>query len=301
MDKMIYGRRLSSVLRLPGFFHLFYDEFVNGGHLLGINSAFIALATMMIFNLSFRWDILVMLYFLTMIIYGFDHIYDIKHDSLNTRVEYINRNKRLYSIKIALFCVFFLIMLFSYGTMFSILLGLCILFLGISYTLWFKALTKKIIGFKTFYVASTLALAILFTATFFHTVFPVEIVFFTCYTATSCFMNCSLCDIKDMETDKKHGLKTLPLVLGKQRFFFFITGINTVSLIISTLLVTLQVIPFYFISLLGFNMFWYLIILKGMKPDIDYHWFTTRIMDSMEIISFLILFTGKTLITGNIL
>jgi len=137
----------------------------------------------------------------------------------------------------------------------------------------------------------------MFTALFYHISIPVEIIFFIGYTGISIFLNCSFCDIKDMKSDKEQGLKTLPLVLGKEHFFMFLIIMNALLLSVLVLLVFLQFLPFYFISLVGFNILWFIVIRKGMRPDIDYHRFSTRIMDSMEIYSFLFLFIGKTMMT----
>ena len=105
------------------------DEFVNGGHLLGINFSFIGLVTMIIFIESFRWEIVVMIYFLTMTIYGFDHYYDLKQDKTNhnDRVVYVTRNKRVYPYKITFFCIIFLLLLFVGKVLIlSIHLNVCI-------------------------------------------------------------------------------------------------------------------------------------------------------------------------------
>ena len=103
-----------------------------------------------------------------------------------------------------------------------------------------------------------------------------------------------------MKSDMKQGLKTIPLFLGKQHTFILMAGINSMSIFALVILLALQVIPLYFIALIGFNIYWYLVILKGMQPDIDYHRFSARVLDSMDIFCFLILFTGKILITGSI-
>ena len=51
------------------------DEFIHGGHLLGINCALSGLATMIIFDLTVQWEIFLLLYFLTQAVYGFDYYY----------------------------------------------------------------------------------------------------------------------------------------------------------------------------------------------------------------------------------
>jgi len=279
------------------------NEFVNGGHLLGINCAFIGLAVMFIFDFSIRWEIFLLLYLLTQAVYGFDYYFDLKNDSVsdNDRVDYVQRTKKFYPYRLGLFTGSFLLLLLYFGNFLTIIIGLVILLLGIGYSIYFKKLTQVIPGFKNIYVASTVSLAIVFTALFYQNVLPFEILFFTVYATISYYMNCSFCDVKDMVSDKKQGLKTLPLVLGKQRFFMFLIGVNTVSLFMLISLLFLQVLPLYFAALIGFNILWYLVIYKGMQPDIDYHRFSSRIIDSMEIFSFLFLFMGKTMMTISIL
>ncbi len=280
-------------------FNQLSDEFVHGGHLLGINSAFLALGVMVIFDFSIQLSILFMIYLLTQAVYGFDYYYDLQKDSLqqNKRVEFVKRTKKTYPFRLLFFTGSFLLLLFFFGNLLTISIGLSILLLGIGYSLWLKRLTRYIPGFKNIYVAATVSLAIVFTALFYQNLLSFALLFFTVYAGISYYMNCTICDVKDMESDKKQGLKTLPLLLGKQRFFYFILGVNTVSLTVLVLLLILSVLPSFFVALIGFNVLWYIVILKGMQPGVDYHWFSSRIMDSMEIFSFLFLFAGKTLMT----
>jgi len=258
---------------------------------------------MIIFDFSIRLEIFIIAYLLTQAVYGFDHYHDAHNDGVNntSRVEYVQRNKKIYPYRLGIFVGLFLVLLFYFGNALAIFMGISILALGLSYSLWCKNITKSIVGFKNIYVASSISLGIVFTSSFYQNNLPIGILFFTIYTTLSYFMNCSLCDMKDIESDKKQGLKTLPLVLGKQRFFLFIIAINTLIVSLLVILVYIQVIPFYFISLVGFNILWFFMIRMGMKPNIDYHLFTTKIMDSMEIFSFLFLFIGKTIMTMFVL
>jgi len=292
-NKSIIGERLRHLS------NRLVDEFVHGGHLLGINFAFIGLAVMVIFDFSIHLPILFMGYLLTQAVYGFDHYHDLQQDSLqqNSRVAFVKRTKSMYPVRLLFFTGSFFILLFFFGNLLTIVLGLSILLLGIGYSLYLKRLTKYIPGFKNVYVAATVSLAIVFTALFYQNVLSFALLFFTGYAAISYFMNCNVCDVKDMESDKKQGLKTLPLLFGKQRFFYFILFVNTLSLLVLVSLLVFHLLPTFFGALIGFNILWYLVILKGMQPDVDYHWFSSRIIDSMEIFSFLFLFVGKTLLT----
>jgi 4-hydroxybenzoate polyprenyltransferase len=275
------------------------DEFINGGHLVGLSFAFIGLATMLIFDFALRWEVALMIYFVTVAVYGFDHYHDLKNDSVNSnaRVKYIKRREHIVPFQLALFITSYMILLLTFGTLSTIILGTCILLLGISYSLYFKRFTKTIVGFKNIYVASTVSLGILFTTAFYNMSIPVEIMFFIGYIGISVFLNCSFCDIKDMESDNKQGLKTLPLLLGKQRFFRFLIIMNSLSLSVLGLLVYFQFIPFYFISLVGVNILWFIFIHFGIMSDVDYHRFSSKLLDSMEIYLFIFLFAGKVVLS----
>jgi hypothetical protein len=279
------------------------NEFINGGHLLGVTTGFIALAVMVIFDFTIRWEIFLLAYLLTQTVYGFDYYHDLQKNIANDtpRVKYVQRTKKIYPNRLATFAGSFLLLLVYIGNLPTIIMGSSILVLGISYSLWFKNMTKSIVGFKNIYVAFTFSLAIVFITLFYSNVLPIELLFFTMYTAISVFMNCSFCDIKDMKSDTQQGLKTLPLVLGKQRFFMLLIIMNAIMVSILVYLVCVKVIPFYFVSLFSFNILWFIVIHKGMRPNIDYHQFSSRILNSMEIFMFIFLFAGKIIISIHML
>jgi len=74
-------------------------------------------------------------------------------------------------------------------------------------------------------------------------------------------MTNSFFDIKDLETDKKNGLLTLPLVLGIKNFFNLLFFLLFISYLILAIGVYLNFLPYYSLSLvfiLPYNLFYLL-------------------------------------------
>jgi 4-hydroxybenzoate polyprenyltransferase len=104
-------------------------------------------------------------------------------------------------------------------------------------------LTQKIVGLKVFFVALMWGLLVLFLAVYYSASINLALFLFSIFVFLRWFVNTSFFDIKDIEADKKEGLKTLAVVLkqkGLLQLLKFITMLAMFPLIVG---VYLKVLP----------------------------------------------------------
>jgi len=68
-------------------------------------------------------------------------------------------------------------------------------------------------------------------------------------------INVTFFDIKDVESDRARGLKTLPLLLGREATFKFLNALNIFSFIPLVIGVYFGIIPAFGLSLLVFYLY----------------------------------------------
>jgi len=106
-------------------------------------------------------------------------------------------------------------------------------------------------------------------------------------------------DIKDIESDGARGLKTLPVLLGREKTYKFLNALNIFSFIPLVAGVYLGIIPVFGLSLLGFYFYDLYYLRKAKFADgqslrkISY-----TLADAEFILWPLVLLLGRTLIHG---
>lgn len=273
------------------------DEFVYGGHIFALGATSVVLVSAILLDIKITLDFLVIVYLITYIVYLYNRLKEFKKDYLTNsdRTKHI----RLY-IKYVPFIVFsstliIIVILFYFGNFLSIVFGLSIFLLGILYSLFFKEITKKIVGFKNFYVALVWSLLVMFLAVYYSFSLNLSIFFIFIFIFFRCFISTSFYDIKDIESDKKDNLLTLAIVFGKEKLIKLLNVINVLTLIPIIFGVYLQLLPKF--SLMFFFTipitFYILKEIKNSKANIAY---LSEVVVGIEKISWIIL-----ILLGNFL
>ncbi|MCX6665058.1 MAG: UbiA family prenyltransferase [Euryarchaeota archaeon] len=271
------------------------NEFIHGGHLIALGTAGIALSSMFLFNTVIRWEFLLIIYFGTLCIYGYDYYKGFEIDSLNN-FDRTNHLKKIYKYRPLMLIFYglgFFCLLIYFGNSASIFFGGLLLLSGLMYTFKFKKMTKKIIGLKSFYTAFSFSLSVIFTALFCS--YPINFLLsiFFVFVFLQILLITSFCDIKDMDTDKKHELQTLPIYFGKEKFLFFLHIINLGSLILILIAFTLKIIPLFSIFLFFSYLYCFYFIQKAKNVKTNLHYLTNTIVDASYFFWPVFLFLGK--------
>lgn len=255
-------------------FHNLWDEFVYGAHLTAFASAALVLTVIILLNIPINFLAIITAYLTTFIVYSFNYLKELDDDILTdpTKVSFLESRKNKYKNFIKLYIILDIILLFLsfsiYGNFGFIIFILILLSGGILYTIVFKVLTKYIPGFKSFYCTALWAYAGSFYVTFFYSeTFNTLYGFMFIFMFIKLLINAVFFDIKDIDSDKKKGLKTIPILMGKSRTILFLTILNFVSIITLIYGVYANYIPAYGIFLSIFSIYTEYYLLKGLTSD----------------------------------
>jgi len=193
-------------------------EIVYNGHLQSLGSVGIVYFSSLLFGVTAGVGFLILVYLLFQTIYYFDRYRDYKIDKSTNkeRSTHIGLYKSRIPLIIMVFVVLMVIGFLHYSNLLSLFTASGILLLGILYPIYFKGLTRKIPLFKNIYVGSVHGLLIFFPLVYYErgvgdtrlVGIGFLIVLF------EAMISQFVLDLKDVLSDKKRGLKTLPVLLG---------------------------------------------------------------------------------------
>jgi len=135
-----------------------------------------------------------------------------------------------------------------------IIFSIIFLIIGIFYTQRFKKLTKRVLGFKNLYISASFGLLTILVGLY-YAVFNWSVFFIFLFIFLRIFINTVFCDIKDIESDKDEGLKTFPVIFGKEKTLNLLHILNPLSFLPIIIGVYLNILPGIAIILLIFYFY----------------------------------------------
>ena len=246
-----------------------WNEFIYGGHLISLGPSSIAYIYMRVNNLTVSWQVLIGIYLITYIVHLLDRYIDIQVDSSTDRLEYYGKMKKVLPW-ILLSATSFLIVLLA-NNMAMVLFAAFLILAGASYTVFFKKLTRYILGFKSYYTAAVFAMTVVFTA-FFYRDFSLSPVLIAMYFFFffRWFSNTVFCDLKDIEEDRKDSLKTFASHFKMRSLYVFLYVINIISMIIIIVGVSTRELPVYTLALIAAPVYSFYYLMLSRKKDANY-------------------------------
>ncbi|WP_367343501.1 UbiA family prenyltransferase [Methanomethylovorans sp.] len=226
-----------------------WKEFIFGGHLFALGAACVVAMCSLLFDLPIGLDLLVVVYLIFYPIYLYDYTQGVTDDLLtnSARARYLSGSKKTYIVVGGSFAA--LTMLFThFSNSMTMFLGFIILVLGLLYSSYFKQLTKKIIGFKNFFVSSVWALLVLFFFYYYSIPITNAALIIAGFVFTRMIAIQILFDVRDIEGDRKNGLLTIPVVLGNHKGFELLKGLNFASIVLLVISVYFGLLPFISLS-----------------------------------------------------
>lgn len=248
------------------------SEMIYGGHITALLSPAILVSVSILLNKPIDLPIALISYLMPLIVYSYDYYCDISKDrSTNPeRAGYIENKVKSYPILIAFYisCLIGLLVVFG-----NLWLSICVFILvigGIVYGHYIKDITKKIPGFKNIFTAIIWASTATFLLFFYESLnFTLAFVQIFNFIYFKVVLNVIFFDLKDIEGDKKHGLKTLPVMLGNDGTLRFLQFLNFFSFLPLFIGIYTGLLPVYSLSLilLYFYDFYYLFKANGLSYD----------------------------------
>lgn len=203
----------------------FYKEFIYGGHLQSLGASSIVYVTAVFLNIELRLSSLVAAYLIFYPLYLYNRWKEIEIDYATNPARTNHLRKYMHIMPMLFWSVIAAIVAFLayFGNLNSFILGVVLLVLGLLYTTIFKNLTRKIFLLKNFYVSSFFACLVFFTLVY-HSVpvagqTAVVMAVLIVFVFLKSFMMQIFLDLKDVESDRKQGLKTLGVMIGEEKTF----------------------------------------------------------------------------------
>ena len=270
------------------------NEFIHGGHLAALAAPALAISTMLLLSLPIHWEFLLITYLGTLCIYDYDYIRGLNIDYSDNlkRSRHIQKYQDMRIIILIFYGIAFFSLLIYFGNLLSIIFGIGLILAGLLYTDIFKKFTKKFVGFKNLYTSISFSFLIIFTPVFYAYQINMMFSVFFIYILLQFIVDTSYCDLKDMESDKKQDLKTLPIYFGRQKFLNFLHIINIVAFIFLLVAAIIGIIPIFSLILLPFCLYRIFYINKAKNPEINIQTLSS-LVDAEYLFWPFVLFLGR--------
>jgi 4-hydroxybenzoate polyprenyltransferase len=222
-------------------------------------------------------------------------------DSNPERAVHLKKKMGLYPLILGTYTTILALLLIFFANIYMIIFVLILLFCGIFYTILFKDLTKQIPGFKGIYIASVWALAGAFFFNFHYLqVWDKFSVLMFLFIFLRGIINVTFFDIKDIASDAAHGLKTLPVILGKELTLKFLKVLNVFGFLPLLIGVYLGIIPAFSLSLVVFYFYDYYYLKKaGVINNKSLRMVSYTLADAEFIIWPIVLILARALFLGH--
>ncbi|MBN2065452.1 MAG: UbiA family prenyltransferase, partial [Candidatus Thermoplasmatota archaeon] len=228
------------------------------------------LSTTVILKINIKIELFFVVYLGAQCIYNYNHFKEIKEDSLSNpaRVSHLKGHLTYIPIMTATYGIIYFSLLVYFGNKLTIFFGGFLLLLGLLFTIKGKKISKKIIGFKSFYASLAWALLVFFIAIY-HS-YPINITVFVLFIFIfiRLVVNTSFSDIKDLRSDKKEKILTLAM-LPKNHFLNLLHILNFISFIPLFFGLILGIMPRCSLLLLPTFFYSYYYIQKAKNKEIS--------------------------------
>ena len=229
-----------------------WDEFVYGGHFLALGDAVALYVMAVILSISVTWSFLVVIYLCVFAANLFNRSDESVHDRLTNPIRLKVMKK--YSDNFYPIVLVCLVVSASLVVIFSginaLILASLIFVVAILYTTLFKKMTRYIVGFKSYVAAFFYALMVFLLVIYYKAPINTAVILIFIFYYMRIFISNAACDVKDIESDKRRGLKTLAISLGEDTAMGLLNFINICSGLIIIFGVVTGILPSFSLGLL---------------------------------------------------
>ena len=213
---------------------LIWNEFIYGGHLQSLGAASVVFVSGILLKIPITWDVLLVGYLLFYPLFLYNRLKEIDIDYLTNpkRTQYLRKHLKLIPIIFYLAIFILVVSLIYFSNFLALIFGLFLLIFGILYTVVFKQATKRVWCFKDLYVAAFFASLPFFLLVYYsHSLLNINALLFFLFVLLESFLMSAFLDIKDIKSDKKEKLRTIPVMLGKEKTIVFLSIFNLIGTI----------------------------------------------------------------------
>lgn len=220
-------------------------EFIHGGHLFALGNSAIVLTILMLLSLPFNILLLSIPYFITQVIYTYNHVKELSSDENSNpeRVVFLQKKKNRIKWQFIFYAtsLIFVTVITNWATIFLVI---TMLSGGVLYSLYLKEfVSKKIVGLKNFYTCFFWTLIIFLVPSFYGLDVTPFFIFFFIFIFIRGVIGMAFSDIKDIDSDSVRGLKTFPVVFGKRNTIRMLYLLNIIAIIPLVVGIYLKYLP----------------------------------------------------------
>lgn len=241
------------------------NEFIYGGHLLSLGAASIVFTSAVLLDTRITWDFLLIAYLVVYVANSYNRMVEFKKDFLTNPLRSQHLKNYIEYLPCIIITSFSIIagLLLKFGNLGSLAFVLFMIVGSVLYTMYFKDVTRRVVGFKSFYVSFFWASLIVLLALYYGLPVGLSVSLVFLFVFSRIIVNAIFFDIKDINSDALYGLKTLPAYLGKEKVFVLMHILNVFSFFpllfgvyteklpaISLSLVVFYFYTFYYLSLI---------------------------------------------------
>lgn len=221
---------------------------------------------------DFKIDLplLAIAYLIPLIVYSYDYYRDINKDitTNSERASYFTNKSQIYPYIMGSYAVTLAILLVLFSNLMLVSFILILVIVGVLYTVALKDFTQKIPAFKNIYTALTWSLAGTFFIPLYYSLnFSLVYILIFLFVFLKCLPNIIFFDVKDIASDAQAKLKTIPVLLGKEKSLKFLHGLNILAFIPLFIGIYLKIIPLFGASMIVFYFYSLYYLKKAEKVN----------------------------------
>jgi 4-hydroxybenzoate polyprenyltransferase len=287
--------------KIKKFLKIIFDEIVYGGHLFSLGAVSIAITTSILLSIKVTWEYLIIIYLGTHSVYLYNRYKELKEDKKTNPERTLHTEKKAkiipYIILVFIMAFFSILIFFDKKAVLSFMIILLVL--GFMYSLIFKNLTKKLPGFKNFFVSLMWALQSAMLIIYYNHPPNLAFILVALFIILRIFSHEIISDIRDYEGDKERKLLVLPGIFNKQKLINILILISILSFIPLVIGLHLKLFPIYSIILLLLLPYSLYYLAKLNKEKITKLFLYDIIIDGEYILWFPLILLGKSFIWVN--
>ncbi len=247
------------------------DEFVYGGHLLSLGGVSIAFVASVLLGIQATPGFFLIIYLAFQAIYLFNRYKEFPGDYLTNPERTRHLNGSYAKIPWAVFfclLIFFAILIY-FGKIPALIFSSFTVSLGFLYSISLKKITGRVPGFKGIFVSVCWSTLVVFLILYYDQPLSWPVILLTVFVFLRWMVNTTVFDVKDLADDQRKKLRTLAVVLGKEKLLVFLKAVTIVSILPVVLGVCFKILPPASLILL-FTVpyaFYYLKRVRQEKPN----------------------------------
>lgn len=232
--------------------HLVWNGLVRGGFFASVCTVTTIYSVAIILNKSVKIDFVVIAFLMTLIIYLYNFIGELKEDMRDNlkEMQVMEKNKKLYFIFLLMLILLLIGLITFYANFASKIFALIFLVLGLFYTIFFKKITQRVVGFKDFFVVISWNLLTPFFIIYHSYNFIPAVFILMIFIFTRDIVNATYSDLKDIDVDRQNHLKTIANVLGKEKLILLLHFAGVFGVLILIYAVFQRIFPIYSLVLI---------------------------------------------------